>query len=364
MLTRVEGNPGENPQDLRMLAITLRYAAFVVLAVIGPGLALQRAARIPVENSLVLPLGFAFTAGAFWLSLVTGIPWIYPVLIAAAWAAVIASRRRAWVPAGAPLLGAMPAIAATILVLAATQYGGNRVSSSGEFLLDNLVPYDTAFHVGLTRELTISYPPQVPGVSGFPLGYHLGTDLVRAAALRWATVDPYDSINRFDVTLFAIALILALRSMTGALGGNALAVGLAGFIPLLTDFSFLFAFNPQAHWWSDLLRGNILVSLAVSNPVIPALAMTLGALVALDRARGNGRGWLFLAALLATAVPFFKVFLGAHLLLGLGVAAVLRGHAIRDVLVVAAPCALATAVLVLGQGGSTVDVAVAPLDLV
>ena len=46
-------------------------------------------------------------------------------------------------------------------------------------------------------------PPQVPGVSGFPLGYHLGTDLVSAAALRWAGTDPWDSLTRLDVTLWA-----------------------------------------------------------------------------------------------------------------------------------------------------------------
>jgi len=363
-----------------MLAATVRYALFALVAIGGPGVAIQRLSGVAVDSALVLPLGIAATAGAYWLSLVLGIAWIYPALIAGAWIGMIAGRRavRTAPPPtpGPPLRGAVPAIAATVALLAVTQYGGNRVSPSGEFLLDNLVPYDTAFHVGLTRELTIGYPPQVPGVSGFPLGYHLGPDLVRAAALRWAAVDPYDSVNRFDVTLGAIALILALRSMVWTLGrarveanpppgaGDGFAVALAGFIPLLTDFSFAFAGNPQAHWWSDLLRGNLLLSLALSNPVIPALALTLGALIALDRARDDGRRWLLVAAMLAGAVPFFKVFLGAHLLLGLGVAAVIGRRALRDVLVVALPCAIATAALVLGQGGRTVDVTLAPLDLV
>ena len=94
----------------------------------------------------------------------------------------------------------------------------------------------------------------------------------------------------------------------------------------LTDFSFIFAANPQAHWWADLLRGNLLLSLFTSNPIVPALALALGALIALERHRaGEGRGWLFLAAALALAVPFFKVFLGAHLLLGLAVAGLLSG---------------------------------------
>jgi hypothetical protein len=350
-----------------MLLATLRYAAFAILAIGGPGVALQRAAGVSVDPALVLPLGIAITAGAYWLSLVSGLAWLYPALIALAWAGVFARRRRDADPVATPgpsLRGALPAIAVTAAILAATQYGGNRVASSGEFLLDNLVPYDTAFHVGLSRELTLRYPPQVPGVSGFPLGYHLGPDLVRAAALRWARVDPYDSINRFDVTLGAVALILALRAMARALGGGAFAVGLAGFIPLLTDFSFVFAANPQAHWWADLLRGNLLVSLALSNPVIPALALALGALVALERAEPGNRRWLVIAAVLAAAVPFFKVFLGAHLLLGLGAAAVLRRGPVRDLALVALPCALATAALVLGQGGTTVAITIAPLDLV
>ena len=206
----------------------------------------------------------------------------------------------------------------------------------------------------------------MPGVAGFPLGYHLGTDLVRAAALRWARVDPWDSLTRFDVVLWALALALALRAMALRLGATPFAVALAPWTLLLTDWSFLFAANPQAHWWADLLRGNILLSLAYANPVVPALSLALAALVVLDDALADGapRGPLALAAVLAAAVPYFKVFLGAQLLLGLGVAFLLARPRRRLALaLVALPCALATAALVLGQGGETVRVALAPFDL-
>jgi hypothetical protein len=134
---------------------------------------------------------------------------------------------------------------------------------------------------------------------------------------------------------------------------------------LLTDFSFVFAGNPQAHWWTDLLRGNLLLSLAYANPVVPALGLVLGALVALSRFEETGaRGHLALAAALSTAVPFFKVFLGAHLLLGVGVAWLLARRPMRRALTLAAlPCALATASLALGRGGETVRLVLAPLDL-
>jgi hypothetical protein len=344
----------------------VRYTAFAVLALVGPGLAAHRLAGIAVDAALVLPLGFAITAGAYWLSLIAGIPWLFPVVVAALDLTLLV-RRGPWSRAPGPSLrGTIAPFVAIVALLGATQYRWNRLAETGEFLLDPIVPFDTAFHVGVTRELTIGYPPQVPGLAGFTLGYHFGVDLVRAAALRWAAVDPYDSIARFDVTLGALALVLAVRAAARAAGAPPLAVAIVPWTLLATDFSFVFAGNPSAVWWTDLLRGNLLLSLALANPVVPALSLALGALVALHRyAGGEGRAWLGLAAALAFAVPFFKVFLGAHLLLGLLAAAVVGRHETRTVLLaVAVPCAIGTVMLALGQGGRTVSVALAPLDLV
>jgi hypothetical protein len=343
----------------------LFYLLFGVLALVGTGASLQRLAGVRVDLALVLPLGTAATAALYWASLATGVSWLFPAAIVALWAVLAIRPPHAAAP-GPALSGALPPFLALVALLAVTQYPWNRRASDGDFLLDPLVTSDTAFHVGLTRELDLGYPPQLPGVAGFPIGYHLGTDLVRAAALRWARIDPYDSISRFDVTLFALALILVLRTLVDRLFASAAAVALVPWTLFLTDFSFLFGANPQAHWWTDLLRGNLLLSLVAANPIIPALAMALGALVALERHRaGEGRGWLFLSAVLALAVPFFKVFLGAHLLLGLGVAALLAGRQpLRSLLAVGAPCAAATLALVLGQGGETVLTTLAPFDLV
>jgi len=377
-----------------MLAALARYAAFLLVALLGPGIALQRIGGVGVDPAIVLPLGLAFTALAYWISIATGQAWLFPVLVLAADSSLLGGRRlrgsdvfaRPPLASGPSLRGALPPAVALVALLALTQYPWNRISSSGEFLLDPLVPYDTAFHVGLVHELTLGYPPQVPGVAGFPLGYHLGTDLVRAAALRWAAVDPYDSVSRFDVTVFAFGLLLAVRAAAARLGLSPRGVSLAGWTILATDFSFAFAANAQAHWWADLLRGNILVSLALSNPVVPGLTLTLATLVAVSRAvdatpaaapgvppapslsaasEGSGRGWWAVAAALAIAVPFFKVFLGAHLALGLLWALVrVPARARRGMAAVAGLAAAATLTLALGQGGQTVAVTLAPLDLV
>ena len=354
----------------------LAYLLFLAAAVLLPGVALQRGARVRPQASLVIPLGGSYCAGAYWVALALDQPWLFPALLAASALGLLRPPPRApgeprrpgprVFPAPAHLLAiALPCLG-LLAMLALAQFPFNRRAPNGDFLLDPLVPFDSAFHVGLTHELAIGYPPQIPGVSGFPIGYHLGTDLVRAAALRWVGTDPWDALTRLDVLLWGIALILALRAVTAQLGAPPLAVTLVPWTLLLTDFSFVFATNPQAHWWADLLRGNLLLSLAYANPVIPALALALGALVALARHLQSGdRGELILAGLQALAVPFFKVFLGAQLLLGLGVAFLLSRTERRRALVwMALPCVLATTALVLGQGGQTVSVSLAPLDLV
>jgi hypothetical protein len=349
-----------------MLRAVLLYMVFAAAAVAGPGIAVQRLLRLAVDPALVIPLGMAAAAGSYWLSLVLGVPWLFPAIVVLLDLTILWPREEWRRAPGPPLSGALLPCAAIGLLLAVTQYPWNRVSASGEFLLDPLVPYDTAFHVGLARELTLGYPPQLPGVSGFPVGYHLGTDLVRAAALRWARIDPYDSISRFDVTFGALALVLALRAYGHRAELSRIALAVLPWTLLATDLAFVFVPDPWLTWWPDLLRGNILISLFFANPVVPALALVLAALIALSRYEsGEGRGWLALAAGLAFAVPFFKVFLGAHLLLGLIAAALVapRGRQAAP-LAAALPCAVATAILVLGTGGRTVDVTLAPLDLV
>jgi hypothetical protein len=341
------------------------YLAFAALAIVGPGVALPRLLRLRVDPALVLPLGTAVAAGLYWLSLALAKPWIFPLGVGVLDLAILLPRGSWHRAEGPSARGAVAPFLVLVALLALTQYPWNRMGPTGEFLMDPLVTYDTGFHVGLARELTLGYPPQLPGVSGFPIRYHLGIDLVRAAALRWAGVDPYDSITRLDVTLGALALILALRGVVSCLRGSPAAVALVPWTLLLTDFSFVFAANPSAHWWTDLLRANLLISLFLANPVVPALALGLGALIALWRHEaGEGRGFLVLAALQALAVPFFKVFLGAHLLLGLAAAALLRRRNLGPIAATALPCALATAALVLGPGEQTVKVALAPLDLV
>jgi hypothetical protein len=344
-----------------MLASLVRYLAFVALSLVGPGIALQRLVGVAVDASLVLPLGCVATAGAYWLAGRLGVPWLFPLAMAVLDAFVLWRGLGPRAADDPPLRGAIPAGLGIVAFLALTQYGWNRPGAGGEFRLDPMG--DHPLHVGITWELTAGWPPQVPGLAGVALVYHIGADLVRAAALRFAGVSPYDSINRFEVTLGALALALALRGVTARLSPRPFALAAAPWSLLATDGSFVLALLLPVAWWTDLLRGNVLMSMAFDNPVVLAMALALGALVALSRYEAReGRGWLVLCVVLAAAVPIFKVFVGAQLALALGWAA-LRGRPLWPRLL---PCASSLAMsLVLAHAvqGERVEVAWAPLDL-
>jgi hypothetical protein len=293
--------------------------------VVAPGIALQRLARVRVDPALVVPAGLLFCAGAYWLSLASGQPFVFPALVAAALVPLVLGGRPRLAPGAPSLLGALPATLALVAVLAATEYRANRVDADGSFRLDVGEHVDTAVHVGVSWELVASWPPQVPGLAGVPLRYHVGSHLVRAAAARWASIHPYDAMSRFDVTLWAVALVLALRAAAQALGLGPRAVSLAGFLPLAADLSFvpgLLLGSPNA---AVKLGGNFVEAVLFANSISPALAAVLAAVVALARAeRGEGRGWQALAAALGAGAGFLKAFTAAQLLLALGLAWLVR----------------------------------------
>jgi len=196
--------------------MSVPFVLFILLAIAAPGAGLQRWARLRVDPALVLPIGCALAALAYWLSLASGMPWLFPLALATASAGLVARRT---CPVEPGLSGSLwPAIAALAALLAATQYRWNRPAADGGFLFDPMG--DQPLHAGIAWELTLPYPPQVPGLAGIPLSYHFGADLVRAAALHWAGVEPYAVLNREEPTLWAIALMLALGGLARRLGAR------------------------------------------------------------------------------------------------------------------------------------------------
>jgi hypothetical protein len=246
--------------------------AFAALAVLGPGIGLQRLLRLRWDPAAALPLGLLFCGGTYWLSLVARAPWLFPLAAALACLPLLRRGLAGERAEGPSLRGALPAVAALVALLAVTQYRANRVGPDGSFLLDVGEHIDTAVHVGVTWELLAGFPPQVPGLAGVPMRYHVGSHLPRAAAARWAGIHPYDALSRFDVTLWGIALVLALRAAAHALGLGAATVRLAGFLPLAGDLSFVPGLLLGAEHWAMKLGGNFLEAVFYANSISPAMA--------------------------------------------------------------------------------------------
>ncbi len=338
------------------LIAAVRYGLFVLAALVAPGIALLRLVRLRPEPALVLPLGLLFCSVAYDASLVLGVPWLFPALTAAVVLSAVVSARRgspigpAPAETGAPSLrGALVPLALLVVLFAVTQYRVNRMAKDGTFLLDLGEHQDTALHVGLSFELVAGYPPQVPGLAGVEMRYHVGSHLVRAAAARWAGIHPYDSLSRFEITLWAAGMVIALRAAALALGLGRAAVALAGFLPLAADLSFVPGLLLGSQWWAFKLGGgNLVEATFYANSITPALLLVLGALVALTRAQGEERlRWLLVAGVLTAGVAQFKVFTGAQLLLALGAAWLVRRD--RTLLVLAVPAAVVLGILVLGS---------------
>jgi len=336
-----------------------------VLGILLPGLALQRLARVSPDPALLLPLGLVYCALSYGLSLVTSAPLVFPLLLAAAGALLLIPPRRWRWTSGPSVTGAVWPLALLVALFSLTQYRVNRVDAAGDFLLDTGEHADTALHVGVSWELVHAYPPEVPGLAGVTMHYHVGTHLVRAAAARWAGIHPYDAMSRFDITLWAAGLVLALRAAALALGLGRGTVTLAGYLPLASDLSFVPGLVLGAQWWAFKLGDNLIEALFYANSITPALTLALGTVVAVARWEQEGRrGWLVLAAALAAGTGFLKVFTGAQLLLSVTAALLLRRRG-RAALAVLAPGAAVLLALALGSapaGPGSVTVSLLPFS--
>src|SRR5438045_2538502 len=116
-----------------------RYAGFAALAILGPGLAVQRLLRLRPDPALVVPLGTALAALGYWVAALSGHP---QVLVAAVLLLdgmlvldALRYRDRPWLSnfPWAVLLG--PGLV-LLALLALTQYGSNRLDATGAFRLD------------------------------------------------------------------------------------------------------------------------------------------------------------------------------------------------------------------------------------
>jgi len=336
--------------------------AFVSLAILLPGLALQRVARVPLDWAQVVPLGATFCAASWWASLWLGAWWVFPLaLTGAAFAGLRAGGRK--VEASQPSLrGAVPPalVMGAILLLARS---GDVGAQGGGYRVGGMSAHDDAIHVALAWEFQSEAVPQVPGFAGRRFGYHMGPDLIRAAAVRFTGLSPYQTLTQVEPFVALAGLILALRAAAHRLGLSPLAVTLMPWTLLGGDFSYLLAAGSGVSLWQDLSRTTLVWDWVIGNSgLILALSATLAALVSLSRwLESRERGFLILASVLAVAVPWLKLFTGVQLLGAIVVAALASPRNRKPLFGVALLGGLSAGALIAMSLGQRVAVSWSPL---
>jgi hypothetical protein len=231
------------------------------------------------------------------------------------------------------LLPGLALLLALFPLLVLPMYDGNLAPVPGGGLRFHQTP-EVVQHVSIVNELRRTLPPGVPFQPGAALGYHYGVDLIGAAL-----VDGF----QLPVAAVVLGLLPALFVATTALAGYALArvIGLsrdlAALVMVLVFFGEDLSFVPglltgaDVPWAIQFFSVPTVASLYMLNPMLPALGLVFGALLALSRdARGDGPGWAALGVLLLGVLASVKVFASALVIAGVCFAGVIRLVRARD----------------------------------
>ena len=243
-----------------------------------------------------------------------------------------------------------------------------RTDATGTLLLDRALQTDVLFHLGVIHSLESAYPPSLLSVSGQPIGYHVGYHLQLAAWARYFGIAAADGLIRvgtvWQIALLAASAFMLARRFTERISAHVVA-------PVLVfgaGLGFAFFYRPSVDWWSLVFMDATLVSIFLSNPLLPALPLLFAALALFDDyTRGSGRGALVGSALCIAFMLVVKMFLGAQVLAAMGIAAIVSWRDVRMRLAFVA-VALASLPLLahtfLAAGGSNTSISLRPLEIV
>jgi hypothetical protein len=316
------------------------------IVIYAPGRAILDSSRVrvsPLEHlTLSLLLGMVASSMLYWVSMRAGIPSLFIVGMFGVCGLCLFRLRRDWrtlvawrpeLDASHWLLAGLVLLVWATLAIMPIHYGN--LSARGGHLSVLMCPADVALHLSIANELTHTVPPQMPFYVGRPLNYHYAMDLVAALLNRQAGVNVLDLTVRFLPTFFFTLTLLAAFCFGRAWLGSGPAAVLAAFLVIFgEDWSFIPGLlRGTASWWSICFFGApTTCSLYWINPMLPGLGLLFGGLFSLlHYFRQGGRGWLALAAFFFAMVVTYKVFIAAHVLLGLGVASVVYLAFFRDV---------------------------------
>ena len=238
----------------------------------------------------------------------------------------------------------------------------------GNLVMDRALQRDVLFHVGVVRSLETSYPPALLSVSGVPIGYHVGYHLQVAAWARFFGIDAIDGLVRLSPIYFIVlwatsAFVLACR-FTEVESARLLTPCLV----FCAGAGFLFFLRPDIGWWSLVFMDVTLVSIFLTNPLLPAVPLLFcGLALIADYASNGTRGALLACAYSLAFVLVIKMFLGAQVLAALGAGALVRWNDRRVRSAFALSCVVSAPFLFhtfVAAESSNTSVGLRPLEIV
>lgn len=320
---------------------------------------------LPLEHlSLSLTLGLLASSLVHALTTFLGVPVLFLCWPAAATLVCLYRARRSgwcWRSLGDSrleldrahlLLAVVLSVACGLLAVMPGCYRNLKRLPDGGLRFFNSLP-DWTLHLTIANELSHTVPPQHPTTTGWPLAYHFAADLPAALFHAHAGLDILDLTVRFIPTLFLLMTALSVFTFARSWLGSGSAAAVTTLLVLLgEDFAFVpgLLLHSRSCWSAQYFGVPTTFSLYLCNPMLPAVGLFFAGLFCLHKQlTEGGRGWLFLTVLHLGVVLEYKVFLGLHGLLALGLAAVICWLRWRDgrLLRVAVPLGLLVAVLML-----------------
>lgn len=300
----------------------VKYAAYLLLAVLLPGTLVHRALRgrnplLVADLALGGATGLLLGLLAWAIFMLLGVQkylWLWPLAVIVPFVAVPSLRKHwrlgghtersrvtSWLLAGALCLYTLGLVVVAMRTL-------DLLPKSNLYSLEYI---DVYWHLGNAAELTRELPPDVPSVAGRTLRYHWFFNAHVAESHLISGVDlPTIMVRLWEIPVVAVVLGLVLavaRKATGAVWPGAVAALLIVVPAQLVPWEW---FQP----WSSyaLTEGS-------PSQVFGLVPLLLAAYVLIDLVRGEpiGRGWLILM-LAAAAAPGSKPSVMPVLMAGAG----------------------------------------------
>jgi hypothetical protein len=323
-----------------------QFVLCVLVLIYLPGKLLLDMGRVRVrlleDLTLSLVVGMTASSLVYWISAFFGLQRLFLLWPVTALVVVIHLRRNSWKGIwrssirvdGTHVLLCL-VIAVQLVPLAVLPMYYQNVASSPQGTMTFLgKPMDAIFHLSIANELKHSIPPEVPYLAGLPLGYHYGMDLLNAMLSNVGHLSVLDLTVRFTPTLLLVMTALAIFCFSRLWLRSGYGAVLSAFLVILgEDLSFVPGLlSGSGEVWSvQYFSSPTTYSLYFMNPMLPALAILFSGLFCLaqylDRRTGQ---WLVLTGFLFAISMEYKIFVAAHVLLVLGIGAVVYLLLFRD----------------------------------